>query len=117
MRTQYHPAGTADKTVIEAKGQITVRTSRHSPLILSPKATRLGESLSKDRRGDHMGSPARRRDPVRKMLLWLTAAALALATAAPVLANTGYEGQPGNQSADSGGGQQGYEGQPGNQGG
>ncbi len=47
----------------------------------------------------------------RKMLLWLSAAALALATAAPVLANTGYEGQPGNQ----GNGQQGYEGHPGNQ--
>jgi len=50
---------------------------------------------------------------LRKMLLWLSAATLAIATAAPVLANTGYEGQPGNQS--SGGGQQGYEGHPGNQ--
>ena len=50
----------------------------------------------------------------RKVMFWILAGALAIGTAAaPVLANTGYEGQPGNQS--SGGGNQGYEGQPGNQ--
>ena len=50
---------------------------------------------------------------MKKLLALVAAALLALATVAPVVAgNTGYEGQPGNQSH---GGQQGYEGQPGNQ--
>jgi len=40
----------------------------------------------------------------------------ALSAAGGVLAgNTGYEGQPGNQSSGGGGGNGGYEGQPGNQ--
>jgi hypothetical protein len=61
-----------------------------------------------------------------KKIMGLTVAALlALATIAPIAADsTGYEGQPGNQSANQGGGRgqpgngpNGYEGQPGNQGG
>lgn len=56
----------------------------------------------------------------RKVLIMLAASLLALATITPSLA--GYEGQPGNQSANQGGGNNGngpsgYEGQPGGQGG
>jgi hypothetical protein len=52
----------------------------------------------------------------RKITALLLAAFFLLAVASPAFAgNTGYEGQPGNQS--SGGGNTGYEGQPGNQGG
>ncbi len=54
---------------------------------------------------------------MKKLIALTFAALLALATIAPVLADSNgsnsYEGQPGNQ----GNGQQGYEGQPGNQGG
>jgi hypothetical protein len=52
---------------------------------------------------------------VKKIIALTVAALLALATIAPVMAgSTGYEGQPGNQSSGSGGGNSGYEGQPGN---
>jgi hypothetical protein len=62
---------------------------------------------------------------VKKLIPLIAAAALALATALPALADQppgqlGYEGQPGNQggaSGQPGNGLQGYEGQPGNQGG
>ena len=51
---------------------------------------------------------------MKRLLALVVVAIFALATVAPVLADsTGYEGQPGNQ----GNGQNGYEGQPGNQGG
>jgi hypothetical protein len=52
-----------------------------------------------------------------KRIAALTIAALVLlGTAMPALAgNTGYEGQPGNQSSGGHGGNAGYEGQPGNQ--
>jgi hypothetical protein len=51
----------------------------------------------------------------RRVLAVLVSMLFALAAAGPTLAgNTGYEGQPGNQS--NGGGSTGYEGQPGNQG-
>ena len=41
----------------------------------------------------------------RKVMFWVLAGALAIGTAAaPVLANTGYEGQPGNQSSGGGNG-------------
>lgn len=58
----------------------------------------------------------------RKLIAALAGAVLALGAATPVLADNppgllGYEGQPGNQGGNPGGGQQGYEGQPGNQGG
>jgi len=50
----------------------------------------------------------------RRILATLFAALMALSAAGTAFAgNTGYEGQPGNQS--SGGGNGGYEGQPGNQ--
>ena len=48
----------------------------------------------------------------RRILATLFAALMALSAAGTALANTGYEGQPGNQSS---GGNSGYEGQPGNQ--
>lgn len=52
----------------------------------------------------------------RKTAALLFAGLLALAAASPVVAgNTGYEGQPGNQSSGGGGGNNGYEGHPGNQ--
>jgi hypothetical protein len=52
----------------------------------------------------------------RRTVALLLACVFALAAASPVLANnTGYEGQPGNQSNGGGGGNTGYEGQPGNQ--
>ena len=52
----------------------------------------------------------------RRVLAMLFALLMALSTAGTALAgNTGYEGQPGNQSSGGGGGNQGYEGQPGNQ--
>ena len=53
----------------------------------------------------------------RRTAAVLLAVLFALAAAAPVMAgNTGYEGQPGNQSSGGGGnGNSGYEGQPGNQ--
>jgi hypothetical protein len=42
---------------------------------------------------------------VKKIIALIVAALLALATIAPVLADSpGYEGQPGNQSSDGGGG-------------
>jgi hypothetical protein len=48
----------------------------------------------------------------------MAAALLTLAAVTPALAGSnGYEGQPGHQSGNNGGGNQGYEGQPGNQGG
>jgi hypothetical protein len=53
----------------------------------------------------------------RKTAAILLTVFFALAAAAPVLGNTGYEGQPGNQSSGGGGGNTGYEGQPGHQGG
>ena len=54
----------------------------------------------------------------RRILAMLFALLMALSAAGTALAgNTGYEGQPGNQSSGGGGGNQGYEGQPGNQGG
>jgi hypothetical protein len=54
----------------------------------------------------------------RKTAAILLTVLFALAAASPVLAgNTGYEGQPGNQSSGGGGGNTGYEGQPGHQGG
>jgi len=44
------------------------------------------------------------------------AALMALSAAGTAFAgNTGYEGQPGNQSSGGGGGNSGYEGHPGNQ--
>ncbi len=49
-----------------------------------------------------------------KLLGVVLGAALVLSTAGVALANTGYEGQPGNQG-NGGGGNTGYEGQPGNQ--
>ena len=54
---------------------------------------------------------------MKRIFALIAAAGLALALAAPALANnTGYEGQPGNQSNGGGGnGNSGYEGQPGNQ--
>jgi hypothetical protein len=51
----------------------------------------------------------------RKTVAILLGVLFAFATAGPALANTGYEGQPGNQSSGGGGGNTGYEGQPGNQ--
>jgi hypothetical protein len=61
----------------------------------------------------------------RKLLALAVAAVMMLATALPALADEppgllGYEGQPGNQGGQTGGGAPGllgYEGQPGNQGG
>jgi hypothetical protein len=51
----------------------------------------------------------------RRILAALFAALMALSAAGTAFAgNTGYEGQPGNQS-NGGGGNSGYEGQPGNQ--
>jgi hypothetical protein len=56
-----------------------------------------------------------------RMVAFVVAALVALVGAAPALGgNTGYEGQPGNQSSGGGGGgggNTGYEGRPGNQGG
>jgi hypothetical protein len=50
----------------------------------------------------------------RRIAALIAAVVFVLAMAGSALAdNTGYEGQPGNQS--SGGGNSGYEGQPGNQ--
>jgi hypothetical protein len=51
----------------------------------------------------------------RRVAAIVFAGLLGLAAASPVVANTGYEGQPGNQSSGGGGGNTGYEGQPGNQ--
>lgn len=52
----------------------------------------------------------------RRILATLFAALMALSAAGTAFAgNTGYEGQPGNQSSGGGGGNSGYEGQPGNQ--
>jgi len=51
----------------------------------------------------------------RRTFAVVLTALFALAVAGPSLANTGYEGQPGNQSSNNGGGNTGYEGQPGNQ--
>jgi hypothetical protein len=52
----------------------------------------------------------------RRILSVLAALALLLSSVGTALAgNTGYEGQPGNQSNGGGGGNTGYEGQPGNQ--
>jgi hypothetical protein len=54
----------------------------------------------------------------RKITALLLAGFFVLAVASPAFAgNTGYEGQPGNQSSGGGGGNTGYEGNPGNQGG
>jgi hypothetical protein len=50
----------------------------------------------------------------RRILAALFALVMALSAAGTAFANTGYEGQPGNQSS-GGGGNSGYEGQPGNQ--
>ena len=50
----------------------------------------------------------------RKTVAILLGVLFAFATVGPALANTGYEGQPGNQSS-GGGGNTGYEGHPGNQ--
>jgi hypothetical protein len=51
----------------------------------------------------------------RRILAALFALVMALSAAGTALAgNTGYEGQPGNQST-GGGGNSGYEGHPGNQ--
>jgi hypothetical protein len=51
----------------------------------------------------------------RRILAALFALVMALSAVGTALAgNTGYEGQPGNQSS-GGGGNSGYEGQPGNQ--
>jgi hypothetical protein len=51
----------------------------------------------------------------RRILAALFALIMALSAVGTALAgNTGYEGQPGNQSS-GGGGNPGYEGQPGNQ--
>jgi hypothetical protein len=62
---------------------------------------------------------------MKKVRLAVAAAAVTAAVLVPTasaFANTGYEGQPGNQSSGQGGGGNGngptgYEGQPGNQGG
>lgn len=62
---------------------------------------------------------------MKRLIPFVLAALLALATAVPALADQppgqkGNEGQPGNQGGASGqpaNGQLGYEGQPGNQGG
>jgi hypothetical protein len=52
----------------------------------------------------------------RRILAALFATLMALSAAGTAFAgNTGYEGQPGNQSSGGGGGNSGYEGQPGNQ--
>jgi Spy/CpxP family protein refolding chaperone len=51
----------------------------------------------------------------RRVSALILGALLALSMVGAALANTGYEGQPGNQSNDGGGGNTGYEGQPGNQ--
>jgi len=51
----------------------------------------------------------------RRTFAVVLTALFALAVAGPTLADTGYEGQPGNQSNNNGGGNTGYEGQPGNQ--
>jgi hypothetical protein len=53
----------------------------------------------------------------RRILAALFAALMALSAAGTAFAgNTGYEGQPGNQSSGGGGnGNSGYEGHPGNQ--
>jgi hypothetical protein len=52
----------------------------------------------------------------RRILAALFALVMALSAVGTALAgNTGYEGQPGNQSSGGGGGNSGYEGQPGNQ--
>jgi Spy/CpxP family protein refolding chaperone len=53
----------------------------------------------------------------RRLMAALFALLLALSAASTALAdNTGYEGQPGNQSNGGGGnGNSGYEGHPGNQ--
>jgi hypothetical protein len=51
----------------------------------------------------------------RKVFAVMLAAMFALSLAGQAAANTGYEGQPGNQSSGGGGGNTGYEGQPGNQ--
>jgi hypothetical protein len=54
----------------------------------------------------------------RRIVATLFAVLMALSAAGTALAgNTGYEGQPGNQSNGGGGnnGNTGYEGQPGNQ--
>jgi hypothetical protein len=48
----------------------------------------------------------------RRTIAVLLAVVFALVGVGQAAANTGYEGQPGNQG---GGGHQGYEGQPGNQ--
>ncbi len=52
-------------------------------------------------------------------IAWIVAVALAAALLVPGTfdqSNTGYEGQPGHQSGNNGGGgNTGYEGQPGNQ--
>jgi hypothetical protein len=55
----------------------------------------------------------------RRITALLLAGFFVLAVASPAFAgNTGYEGQPGNQSSGGGGGgNTGYEGNPGNQGG
>ena len=47
----------------------------------------------------------------RRTFAVVLTALFALAVAGPSLANTGYEGQPGNQSSNNGGGNTGYEGQ------
>ena len=52
----------------------------------------------------------------RRLMAALFALLMVLSAAGTALAdNTGYEGQPGNQSNGGGNGNQGYEGQPGNQ--
>ena len=52
----------------------------------------------------------------RRILAAVLALVFALAAAGVAFAgNTGYEGQPGNQSNGGGGGNGGYEGHPGNQ--
>jgi hypothetical protein len=52
----------------------------------------------------------------RRIVAALFALVMALSAAGTALAgNTGYEGQPGNQSNGGGGGNSGYEGHPGNQ--
>jgi hypothetical protein len=52
----------------------------------------------------------------RRIAALFAAVVFVLSMAGSVLANTGYEGQPGNQSSGGGGnGTAGYEGQPGGQ--
>lgn len=52
----------------------------------------------------------------RRLTALVLGALLALSAAGIALGNTGYEGQPGNQShGGGGGGNTGYEGHPGNQ--